>query len=109
VPKNITQELIEEWVLKFFVSGNIPLLQVENEHLRALISLIKLNGKNAHAPGHTTLCTRVSQYSKMGMEKLKSVLQANDSKISLALDCWSSRSNYGFLGTRTISYYYLGL
>ena len=48
VPKNISQELIEELILKFFVSGNIPLLQVENEHLHALISLIKINGKNAH-------------------------------------------------------------
>ena len=34
----------------------------------------------------------------MRVDKLKEVLQANKSRISLALDMWSSRSNHGFLG-----------
>jgi len=94
----ITQELVDERILKFFVSGNIPFQQADNEHFRALVSLIKVNDQPAQSPSRTTLRARLSKYSKLAVDDLKKVLAANDSKISLALDCWSSRSNYGFMG-----------
>jgi hypothetical protein len=96
----VTQEFVDETILKFFVSNNIPFKAVDNEHFRKLISLIPLNKSRnqAHSPSRNTLRARLSKYSKMGVDQLKRVLTENDSKFSIALDCWSSRSNYGFMG-----------
>ena len=96
----ITQEFVDETILKFFVSNNIPFKAADNEYFRKLISLIPLNNstKMAHSPSRNTLCAWLSKYSKMGIDQLKHILAENDSKFSIALDCWSSRSNYGFMG-----------
>jgi hypothetical protein len=98
-PEPITQGQIDELLLKYHISGNIPFRQVENKYLKELVSLIEINKGQAKAPGRTTLRARLSKYSKMSVDKLKEILQANTSRISLALDMWSSRSNHGFLGT----------
>jgi hypothetical protein len=97
-PEPITQGQIDELLLKYHISGNIPFRQVENKYLKELVSLIEINKEQAKAPGRNTLRARLSKYSNMGVDKLKEVLQANKSRISLALDMWSSRSNHGFLG-----------
>jgi hypothetical protein len=97
-PESITQDQIDELLLKYHISGNIPFRQIENQYLKELVSLIMINKRPAKAPGRNTLRVRLSKYSKMGVDKLKEVLQANKSRISLALDMWSSRSNHGFLG-----------
>jgi hypothetical protein len=47
---DITKEALEEQILKFFVSGNIPFAQADNPHFRSLISMIKINKEPAHAP-----------------------------------------------------------
>jgi hypothetical protein len=94
----ITKELFEEQILKFFISGNIPFNTAENEHFQTLMSFIKVNDKPVDSPCRITLQARLEKHSKLAIENLKGVLAANSSKISLALDCWSSRSNYGFLG-----------
>jgi hypothetical protein len=82
MPKNITQELVEERILKFFVSGNIPFNQVNDQHFRDIISLININDKPACSPSRTTLRARLSKYSKLGVDDLKCVLAANDWKIN---------------------------
>jgi predicted HTH transcriptional regulator len=55
VPLKITQDLVEEMILKFFVSGNIPFQQADNEHFHALVSLIKVNDQQAHCPSKRTV------------------------------------------------------
>jgi hypothetical protein len=95
----LNKELLEEQILNFFVSGNIPFNQVENPHFHTLISHISINNKPSQAPSRTTLRARLSKHSQMAEENLKEILGKNDSKISLALDCWTSKSQRGFLGT----------
>lgn len=63
------------------------------------MSFIPINDKPATSPSRTTLRARLSKYSKLAVQDLKDVLTQNESKISLALDCWSSRSRQGYLGT----------
>jgi len=94
----VTKELLEEQILKFFVSGNIAFNQADNEHFRTLMSFIPINNKPATSPGRTTLRARLSKYAKLSEEQLKELLKNNQSKISLALDCWSSKNKRGFLG-----------
>ena len=93
----ITKELLEEQILKFFVSGNIAFNQVDNEHFRTLMSFIPINNKPAISSDRTTLHARLSKYAKLSEEQLKELLKNNQSKISLALDCWSSKNKRGFL------------
>jgi hypothetical protein len=96
---SITQEEVEEQILKFFISGNIAFNQADNPHFRKLIEMIEVNGKPARAPGRTTIRARLSHYSQLSDVALIKVLAENKSKISLALDCWSSRANHSYLGT----------
>jgi hypothetical protein len=86
----LTQEFVEEQILKFFVSSNIPFNQADNPHFRKLIEMITINNKPTHAPGRTTVRARLSHYSELSDIALIEVLAANKSKISLALDCWTS-------------------
>jgi hypothetical protein len=97
--QTVTKAMIEEEVLKYVISGNIPFTQVENEHFRKLISCIQVNNHPTTAPSRKVIRSRLSVQSELAKENLKNILKANSSKISLALDCWSTRTNYGFLGT----------
>ena len=42
--------------------------------------------------------TLLRDHAQRAREELKSILSSVDSKISLALDCWSSRNGHAFLG-----------
>ena len=97
----VSQEFVEETILKFFVSNNIPFKAADNEYFRKLVSLIALDqnsSKNANCLSRNIIRARLSKYSKMGRDQFKHVLSENDSKFNIALDCWSSRNNYGFMG-----------
>ena len=97
--KPVTNSMLEEEILKFVISGNIPFNQVENQHFRNLISWIRVNERPAQPPSRKVIRARLSSKSESAQENLRTILAANSSKIGLALDCWSTRTNYGFLGT----------
>ncbi len=94
----ITKALIDQQVLKFMISANLPFNAVENENFRELISWIKVNNRPAQAPSRKIIRARLSTEAKSAKEDLKTILAANKSKISLAIDCWSTRTNFGFMG-----------
>ena len=98
-PIRMTQEMLEEQILKFFISENIAFNQADNPHFRKLMSFITVNNKPASSPDRTTLRARLSKFSQIADDQLKKVLQDNESKISLALDCRSSSNKLGYLGT----------
>jgi hypothetical protein len=86
-------------VLKFFISGNIAFAQAGNVNLNELIRLIPLErGMPASCPSRKVIRQQLREHGDISMEELHGLLATNDSKVSLALDCWSSRSNYGFMG-----------
>ena len=94
-----TQERITELVLKFFISGNIAFAQAGNKYLNELIQLIALESGFAICPSHKVIRQKLYEYGEFSRDELHERLSRNDSKVSLALDCWSSRSNFGFMGT----------
>jgi len=96
--KTITNAMLEEEILKFVISANLPFNQVENGHFQRLISWIQVNQRPAQAPSRKVIRSRLSSKSESAKENLRKILSLNSSKISLALDCWSTRTNYGFLG-----------
>jgi hypothetical protein len=105
--QTVTKAMIEEEVLKYVISGNIPFAKVENEHFRKLISWIQVNNRPMTAPSRKVIRSKLSVQSELAKENLKNILEANSSKISLSLDCWSTRTNYGFLGTLFMLTFYI--
>jgi len=93
-PKRIT-----ELVLNFFISGNIAFAQAGNKYLNELIQLIALESGFAICPSRKVIRQKLREYGELSRDELHERLSCNDSKVSLALDCWSSRSNFGFMGT----------
>jgi hypothetical protein len=89
--------------LKFFISGNIAFNQADNPYFQDLIRHgqekqkgVKVNRKSVRA--------RLSQVGEDATEDLMATLMANDSKVSLALDCWTSKNGHAFLGTTFVTY-----
>jgi hypothetical protein len=51
VQSDITQGQLDEQILKFFISGNIPFNQADNPEFQKLIAMIKVNGISTKCPG----------------------------------------------------------
>ena len=97
----ITQSDVEDQILRFFISGNIPFNQAENPEFRKLVSMIqlgKVSGAAAHPPSRFTVRRRLRSHSETAAENLFETFACLNSKVSLALDCWSTRNMLPFLG-----------
>ena len=94
----VTKEWVERQVLKFFISTNIPFRQADNEYFQELTSKIQVNGSAASSPSRKVIRARLSKEAEVAEANLKAVISKNSSKISLALDMWSTRNKFGFLG-----------
>lgn len=98
---SMTNDQILDKVLKFFISGNIAFNQADNPYFRDLISEIRIDGSSVPV-NRDNMKSRLTQQSEKGREELLATLMRNESKVSLALDCWSSRNNMAFLGTYSL-------
>ena len=95
--KEYTQEEVTEQILKFFISGNIPFNQAENVEFQALIQMIRVANGPAKLPSRKTIRRRLHNHSIIAVKELRTTLQNHKGRVSLALDCWSSRNMIPFL------------
>jgi hypothetical protein len=102
-PATLNQESVNEQILKFFISGNIPFNQADNLEFQKLITLIKLPNGNAQAPSRKVVRERLRKHHIESETDLKATFNKLASKISLALDVWSTRSMIAFLGKHSYS------
>jgi hypothetical protein len=93
---NKVEDDLRTKVLKFFISGNIAFNQADNPHFQDLLR--SGQGKNHQVVNRRNLREKLTELASDATEDLIVSLMENQSKISLALDCWSSRNNYAFLG-----------
>jgi hypothetical protein len=91
-------------VAAFFVSGNISFNQADNPAFQELLSLIKVDGKRM-AINRKNVANHVKQQGKAAKEELLVELMEKDSKVSLALDCWTSSNNCAFIGMCSIHFH----
>ena len=96
--KEWTQNDVNEQILKFFISGNIPFNQAENPEFQKLIRMIKVGKASAKPPSRKTIRRRLHDHSMVAVKQLRATLQDHKGRISLALDCWSTRNMIPFLG-----------
>jgi hypothetical protein len=97
MPK-ITKDNIKEAVLRFFISGNIPFNQAENPYFQQIVEWIHIEDGKPVSVSRKTVRSHLKEQAKVAIVDLKATLNDIDSKISLALDCWSSRGLYSFMG-----------
>jgi len=93
----ITQNEVMDCVLKFFISGNITFNQADNPYFRDLVALITCDNNINVRDNRSNVTTRLHTSAADAKSDLMVTLMENESKISLALDCWTSRNNIAFL------------
>lgn len=92
----MSRDRLKERVLRIIVSGNLPLSFADNIELRALLKdtypdYSPHNWKSAHE--------YLQSRSDATVADIKAKLVANEFKVNLVLDAWTTRSNLSFLGT----------
>lgn len=100
----LTDDIVQDKILNFFISGNIAFNQADNPEFQALIALIKVNGRRV-VINRKKIRNRLDHHAEAAKEDLMTHLIENESKISLALDCWTSAANHAYLGiTPSVAY-----
>jgi len=95
--KEHMQDEVNEQILKFFIAGNIPFNQVNNPEFKKLVQMIKVGNGFAKPPSRRTIARRLHDDSLVAVKQLRTTLQNHDGRVSLALDCWSTRNMIPFL------------
>lgn len=95
--KPLSADDVMDKALDFFISGNIPFNQIDNPAFQELLARITVDGKPVHIT-RKSIRERLNFHAQKAKEDLMVCLMQNESKISLALDCWTSKNNYAFLG-----------
>ena len=95
---NITETDVKNAVLDFFISGNIPFNQANNPEFKKLMRLIKIRGKPVTI-NRKIIRAQLTANATMARADLKQQLATNISRVSLAMDGWTSRLNNSYLGT----------
>ena len=89
---------VEDLVVKFFVTGNIPFAQAENPFFRQLVEMIKTATGMAKCPSRFTIRRRLKEGAEIALVDTFDQLAKQDGKVSIALDCWSTRNMLPYLG-----------
>jgi hypothetical protein len=84
-------------VLRFFISANIPFNVADNPYFQELIQTAQ-SKNDVQMVNRKNIRQQLRKMAVSAKEDLMTTLMQNDSKVSLALDCWTSKNNYAFLG-----------
>jgi hypothetical protein len=104
ITNNIDDDILNK-VLRFFISGNIAFNQADNPYFQELIQTAHVKA-NQPVINRKNIRERLRKLAVTAKEDLMIALMENESKISLALDCWSSKNGYAFLGISSMIYPY---
>jgi len=92
----MTSERLREMLLRILVSANLPFAFMENEEFR---KMLREAFPNCQIPRRQTMLDLLSASELHAASELLQELAANESKVSLAMDVWTTRNNLAFLDT----------
>ena len=95
----MTSDKLCEQILHIICMGNLSFSQAENPEL---IGLLRHAYLNVQPPNRRSIASKLTDNTNLERENLKEELRNLNSKISLALDGWTTHGNLGFLGTNPI-------
>jgi hypothetical protein len=102
VQTTYTVKQVEDLVVKFFITGNIAFAQAENPFFKQLIAMIKTATGMAKSPSRFTIRRRLKEGAQIALVDTRDQLAIQDGKVSIALDCWSTRNMLPYLGTNPL-------
>ena len=89
---SLTEDNVKDTVLNFFISGNISFNQTDNPECRKLFNMIKVKGRPVTI-NRKNVRARLAEQAAKAKQDLKDELAANTSRVSLAMDGWTSHLN----------------
>jgi hypothetical protein len=99
IPRVMTTDCLQEQVLRIIIAGNLPFYFAENKEFK---SLLKDAYPFCNPPTRKGLADLLADKAQEGRAAFHEVAATLDCKIHLALDCWSTRTNIGYLGTTPV-------
>ncbi|CAG7734029.1 unnamed protein product, partial [Allacma fusca] len=97
--EGITNENYRKYLANFIVCTNQPFAIVEDESFREYTKFcLGLNVKKIDIPGRTTLKASIDERYLQARQNLKEELKRVQSKVSLIIDGWTSKTQHSFLG-----------
>lgn len=94
VKGQLTQEEYDVKCLNAMVACNWSFEQFNIGPFRELLKV----GNGFEVPSPKIMKTRLKKYVKLAQDEVRQRLANNESRISLALDCWSSSNRLEFMG-----------
>lgn len=95
----MSRDRLKERVLRIIISGNLPFSFAENGEF---VDLLNDAYPDCPAPTRKTVVEYLHSKSTLTKVELRDLLSKLDSKVSLALDVWVTRTNLAFLGTSSL-------
>ena len=92
----MTSAKLCEQVLRIIVAGNLSFSFAENPEF---IALLQHAYPDCNIPNRRSVAKALKKAAKEERVALRDELTTNDSKVSVALDAWTSNNNIAFLGT----------
>ena len=96
----MTSTKLCEQVLRIIIAGNLGFSFAENPEFAALL---RHAYPDCNIPNHRSVAKALKKAAKDERVALREELTNNDSKVSIALDAWTSNNNIAFLGMYCIS------
>ena len=94
VKVRLTQDEYDVRCLNAMVACNWSFEQFSIGSFQQLLNI----GHGFEVPTPKVMKARLKKYTKLAMDEIKQRLMNNESRISLALDCWSSPNQLEFMG-----------
>jgi len=94
-----TRDLIKERVLRIIIAGNLPFSFAENDEF---VDLLKDAYPDCPPPNRRAIVEYLKAKATLTRHKLKTMLGELDSKVSIALDIWTTRTNLAFFGMSSL-------
>ena len=91
----MTTDRMKEKILRIIIDGNLAFSLAENPEF---VDLLKDAYPDCPPPTRKTIVEYLKSKATLTKLELKEVFSQLDSKVSLALDAWTTRTNLAFLG-----------
>jgi hypothetical protein len=91
----LNQSQFEELLMRAMVACNWPFTQFATP---AFIELLRRGFPRLNPPTPRVMHLRLERYADEARDEIKNRFRENDSRISLALDCWTSPNRLEFMG-----------
>lgn len=92
----MTNDDLKEKVLRIIIAGNLSFSHAENPEF---VETLKDAYPDCILPSRKTIVELLKTKAEMAKQDLVTKLSHADCKVSLAVDCWTTRNNVAFLGT----------